>query len=511
MRGLHQFSTNCGRKRLAAVAAGLLLAAHSPQLMIAVAVAAPAAVQSLAQIDDAWAAEVAGLLWRAEAGGYGELVKAIRGWQLPDLGERQFVLAIPSEPQTTPPNWADTPGAQTIWEDFLAARQARAAGTFTVAVAASQSHDGQTGEAIRLLYRVLRDDPDHKRARTAGGWVKRQGSWVWPETARHLDQGEEYSAAFGWLPKGRQQRYQAGERYENGRWRKAVADANEPTESLRRVTGKQPRDLEQRGWKFASDHWQITAASASSGVASLAAQLEDTRTVWLQVFGAFQYEPAEWEQRLEGRGQRKPLDPFAATLAVDRQAYIAALEAVEPMIGRTLGIYWTPTHTAWFFEGEGQQATTVHHEATHQLFAEVRKTSPLAGERCGFWAIEAAACYMESLEKTDFGWTVGGRDRGRAPMARERLLEDGFYMTLEELTSLGRRDFQADERLPQIYSEISGLADFFMNGQRGRYREAFVEYLVRIHTGTVEADTLSRLCKKSYAELDNEYRHHMAR
>ena len=202
---------------------------------------------------------------------------------------------------------------------------------------------------------------------------------------------------------------------------------------------------------------------------------------------------------------------FAATLAVDRQAYIAALEAVEPMIGRTLGIYWTPTHTAWFFEGEGQQATTVHHEATHQLFAEVRKTSPLAGERCGFWAIEAAACYMESLEKTDFGWTVGGRDRGRAPMARERLLEDGFYMTLEELTSLGRRDFQADERLPQIYSEISGLADFFMNGQRGRYREAFVEYLVRIHTGTVEADTLSRLCKKSYAELDNEYRHHMAR
>ena len=76
---------------------------------------------------------------------------------------------------------------------------------------------------------------------------------------------------------------------------------------------------------------------------------------------------------------------------------------------------------------------------------------------------------------------------------------------------MGRREFQADARLPEIYSQISGLADFFMNGQRGRYREAFVEYLVRIYTGTVDADTLWRLCKRSASELDDEYRRHMAR
>ena len=184
---------------------------------------------------------------------------------------------------------------------------------------------------------------------------------------------------------------------------------------------------------------------------------------------------------------------------------------LEPMLARTLGIYWTPTQTAWFFVGEGQEPTTVHHEATHQLFAEKRRTSPLAGERCGFWAIEAAACYMESLKPTPWGWTVGGRDAGRAAVARERLVEDGFHVPLAELTALGRTAFQSDERLPQIYSEISGLADFFMNGRRAEYREAFVEYLTRIYTGTVDADTLSRLCRKSYAELDDEYRRHMAR
>jgi hypothetical protein len=96
-------------------------------------------------------------------------------------------------------------------------------------------------------------------------------------------------------------------------------------------------------------------------------------------------------------------------------------------------------------------------------------------------------------------------------MARERLIDDGFYVPLAEITAMGRSRFQTDDRLPQIYSEISGLADFFMNGQRARYREAFVEYLARIYTGSVDADTLSRLCRKSYAELDDEYRHHMAR
>jgi hypothetical protein len=96
------------------------------------------------------------------------------------------------------------------------------------------------------------------------------------------------------------------------------------------------------------------------------------------------------------------------------------------------------------------------------------------------------------------------------PAARERVLEDGFQVPLEELAALGRREFQADERLPQIYSQISGLADFFMNGQEGRYRDAFVEYLVRVYTGSAAADTLEKLCRRSHAELDEEFRRHLA-
>jgi hypothetical protein len=452
------------------------------------------AVKTAAQLDAEWTDVAAGLVRRCEAGGHDRLASVIGDWQLPDEGDRQFILSIPGAADAAPPDWIDTPAEVSIWQDFLQARRTRAAGTFALAVATSRMRDAPardvgdverpaleqgTAAAIRLLYRVLRDDPDHERAREAGGWVKRRGAWVWPEVARRLDKGEEPSGEFGWQPRGRPPR--------------------------------QPPDRDRQGRTYASDHWQITTTARAEAAAKLAQRLEETHGAWLQVFGAFQYEPDDWERRFEGRGRPRPLDPFVARLAASRQEYVAALEPLEPAIARTLGIYWTPTRTAWFFEAEGQEPTTVHHEATHQLFAEKRRTSPLAGERCGFWAIEAAACYMESLEPQPWGWTVGGRDAGRAAVARERLIDDGFHVPLAELTALGRRDFQADERLPQIYSEISGLADFFMNGREARYREAFLEYLSRIYTGTVDADTLSRLCRRSYADLDDDYRRHMAR
>ena len=504
---------NAGRAPawLAARAAAMAAAVCMHPMADEAAIAAPVAPTTLAALDDEWAATMKALVRRCDAAGHDALAAFIRNWRLPDDASRQVVLAIP--PRQVQPDWIDTPDEQAIWDSFLDARRTQAVGTLSLALAASRD-DRQptprgaevraplrgTSEAIRLVYRALRDDPENERAREAGGWVKRQGQWVWPEAARRLDHGEEHSQEYGWLPRGRQERYRNGERYERGRWIRDAAPAR-PTEPA-------------QGWKFASDHWLITSTADMQAAAMLAAQLEETHTVWRQVFGSFQYEPAEWEQRIAGRarpaaGGRRT--PFAATLVADRRQYIAALEHLEPAIARTLGIYWTPTHTAWFFEDEGQEPTTVHHEATHQLFAEMRRTSPLAGERCGFWAIEAAACYLESLERTDFGWTVGGLDAGRGPAARERLLDDGFHVPLAELAALGRRDFQADDRLPQIYSEISGLADFFMNGERGRHRDAFIEYLTRIYTGTVDADTLSRLCGTSYDELDAGYRRHVAR
>lgn len=470
------------------------------------------------QLDKEWAASAASLERRAQAEGLAELAAFVRGWQLPEPADRQIVVKIP--PRLERPEWVDSVAEESIWDDFCAARRARAEGLFQLALAASRAHakiptraervaagdaprpklDQQNCRAITLIHQALRDDPDHERARAAGGWVRREGAWVWPEAAARLDRGDEWSAEFGWLPKGRTARYRAGERFDRGRWVKADA-----------VT--EPKKVAD-GRRFNSDHWQITSTASVAEAADLAGTLEETHAAWRQAFGGFAHEPAELEKLLEGRGRTVARDPFVAMLLASREQYVAELEKLEPTIARTLGIYWTPTRTAWFValqDADDGECSTVHHEATHQLFAEMRKTSPLAGERCGFWAVEAAACYMESLQPTDYGWTLGGRDAGRAPAARERVVDDGFYVPLQELCGLGRRELQADDRLPQIYSQISGLADFFMNGEQGRHREAFVEYLVRIYTGTVDPDTLAKLCGSSFADLDDAYRRHMAR
>jgi hypothetical protein len=157
----------------------------------------------------------------------------------------------------------------------------------------------------------------------------------------------------------------------------------------------------------------------------------------------------------------------------------------------------------------------VRHEAFHQLFAEARpdftrlKAEP--GRRSGFWAVEAAAIYAESIAQTDFGWTVGGRDAGRAPASRKLLADESAHLPLAELAALGREAFQAHDRIAELYDQCGGLADFFMNARGGRYREAFVEYLSRVYSGTADPDTLARLCGTSYADLDDAYRRHMAR
>ncbi|MCE9631430.1 MAG: hypothetical protein K8S94_12050 [Planctomycetia bacterium] len=488
-------------------------------------------VAGLADLDTAFATAAGLLAKTAENGGHAELAKTITEWDLPAAGERQIVVSIPARLEK--PSSIDTPDEMTIWNDFCAARRTRASGFFEHAVAASRSHDHvptrdelarpvdpdapplpqRSCEAIRLLFLCLRDDPDHERARTAGGWVKRGDDWLWPEAARRLDKGEVHDPAFGWMPKAKLERHRAGERLDRGRWITAAEDA------------KTPRDV-KHGREFFSDHWEIVSAASLDDAAALALRLEETADVWRQVFGAFAFEPKDLEKRLTGRGRTAPHTPHSAILCADRGHYLQELEPLEPLIGRTNGIYWTPTKTIWFFidqaGGKGDRAgdaaepdpITIHHEATHQLFAESRhvitKARQLAGERCGFWVIEAAGCYLETIRPTPYGWTVGGRDAGRVPAAKERL-DEGFFVPLADLCGLGRKALQADERLSQLYSQFAGLADFFMNGSGGRYRESFVEYLVRVYSGTADPDTLSRLCKRSYADLDAEYRRHLSR
>ena len=421
-----------------------------------------------------------------------ELAATIEDWPLPDeeaAFDRQVIVAIDAD--LSAPGWLAV-AAEPVWQQFIGLRQQRADWFFAQAVAAIKQPSNSekavsANEAMRLLARVLRENPDHAQARMGLGYVEHDGQWIWPNVGRRLDRGRTYSATKGWISRSRQ----PGPAVQSPR-----SDVKEPLPLARALT-------------FESDHWEIRSTAGLAAAAELAGRLEQTRLVWLQAFGGFAVEPVELQQRLSGSRKPRPTSSFTAVLLANRQQYIDELQRLEPRIAQTLGIYWTPTKTAWFFQGDEPPAKTIEHEATHQLFAESRWTNRLAGEQCGMWALEAVACYMESLEPTTFGFTLGGRNAGRVPAARERLLEDGFLIPLRELCGLGRVELQRDPRLPQIYSQISGLADFFLNGESGRFRDAFVDYLRLIYRGTARPDSLWKCCGCSPEQLDEAYRRHL--
>src|SRR5262249_55287290 len=157
------------------------------------------------------------------------------------------------------------------------------------------------------------------------------------------------------------------------------------------------------------------------------------------------------------------------------------------------------------------------HEATHQLFQEWRTAIPDPGRKNNFWIYEAVACYMESLEDhrlldaESYGSyvTLGGENAGRAPAARKRLLDDGFYVPLRELAAMGREEFQQDPRISAIYSQISGQALFFMHADAARYRPALMDYLAALYAGHVSLNTLEKLTGAKFEDLDRRYREFM--
>ena len=240
------------------------------------------------RLGEQWHATAAVLAKRASEQDLAPLTALIEAWELPSPTDRLVVVEIPA--RLVMPEGIDTPAAESLWQDFVAARRQRAEGLFALAVEAAQSHaEGpafvqRSCQAVRLLARALREDPEHARAREAGGWVKRGERWVWPEVAKLIDKGEVWSDDFGWLPRSRLARYQAGERYDRGRWVRAADVAG----------GPRPLD---RAFTFTSDHWQIRSTADFAEAAALARDMEETFAIWLQVFGGFQAEPAGLERQ----------------------------------------------------------------------------------------------------------------------------------------------------------------------------------------------------------------------
>ncbi len=400
-----------------------------------------------------------------------------------------------------PPTMAGEPataeGASEPWrKQWQALRDAQADALMALAKRALSEH--RPALAYELVIEAVRENADHKAARKLLGYVRFREAWHTPFEVRQLNAGKVWHDTFGWLPKAHVPRYERGERNYQGRWLSAEAEA-----ALR-------QDV-KRGWRVESDHYIVTTNHSLEEGVRLSRRLETLYAIWQQVFIGYLVGEGDLAKRFEGRASRREPRQHNVVYYRTRDEYIAALRPVQPKIDITIGIYLSETRTAYFFAGEEQEPGTLYHEATHQLFHEAAGVASEVARDRHFWIIEGIACYLATLSERADGWfSLGGRDAGRAPAARYRLLEDNFYVPLAEFVALGMQAVQHDPRIQQLYSQASGLADFFMHGQGGAYREPLVRYLDAIYHGRATTRTLAELTGASYETLDRQYRAFMS-
>ncbi len=382
--------------------------------------------------------------------GLPEQARLTRAWAAPRDPSRYYVF-LPA-PEARPPE--NAPSLVRFWYDaWRKARTEYAKGLFPLAQAALD--EGRLCDSLTLIYETLHFDPTHVEALRILGSPANEAPRAKPVRTRH--------PRFGWAP--------------------------------------------GQSWRVESAHYDIrTNHSADEGI-RLASRLEQLYTAWRQVFAEYWLTEADLRRALEGGALPPPARrKLQVVIFRDRDEYLEQLRAAHPQIGLSEGYYAPQERIAFFYGGEESSETTWRHEGTHQILYELGDTAPRAGLSANFWAIEAAALYMESLALEDGRGAVGGFDAERLQYARFRALSQDAYTPLAELVSLGRDDFQQHPEIRRLYTQSAGLAHFFFHGQQGQYRRPFLRYLAAVHQGRDRKETLAELLETDFATLDRQYR-----
>lgn len=357
--------------------------------------------------------------------------------------------------------------------------------------------NGRAGLAIELALASIRANPDYEPVRRLFGYQKHGGQWRTTYEVRKLRSGNVWSDRFGWLPKGRLRRYENGERYFAGKWISAAEDA------------ERRRDI-QSGWDVETEHYSIRTNHGIEAAVAMGVKLERLRQLWGQLFLRYHASQSDVEALFDGRLKPEADAPrLGIVLFRDREEYNRHFRAAMPNIGISTGVYVERTRRAYFFTGPECDDRTIYHEAAHQLFHQSRPVAPEVGKSTNFWIVEGIAMFMESLREEDGFYVLGGFDDDRVRAARHRLLNDKFYVSLDDLVGYGMGRLQQDPRIARLYSQSAGLTNFLIFYDGGRYRDAVVAYLLAVYTGRDDRDTLSRLTGAAYAELDEQYVEYM--
>lgn len=442
---------------------------------------------------------------------YADELESLAAWcdskELPDKARATRGWIVPHRPLTIVVRLADSrfpeaaasEGEREWNQRFRDLRQSQAKRCFDLLQRAVDRREFVL--AYQLAHATLREDPDHEAARRLLGYKRRDGRWLTLYESYKEKSQQIWDERFGWVDKKNLPRYESGERYFRGRWLSTEED-----ERLHSDIG--------RGWEIVTEHYQVrTNHSLGEGV-RLAARLEELYGVWRQLFLRYAMSEAELARLFrEGAPANRTPRRHQVTYFRNRKEYLGALGGEHPAVRVTSGYYEGTKRMAYFFvpepaEDRDEQAepddSTLYHEATHQLFSELKAVNEV-GRDANFWVVEGIACFMESFHRGQRLVTLGGAKAIRLENARAWLLEEGKHLPLAELCRMGMDDLQRHPEIKMIYSEASGMTYYLLFAGGGRYRQSLVDYLSSVYSNRAGPATLADLTGTSFSQHDEQY------
>lgn len=407
-----------------------------------------------------------------------------------------YKLYVPILPDAVGPAKlsADAPPKVVEWNERLdKLRQDNAMSFYELARRAVRN--GYAGLAFQLVLDAVQANPDCEPARRVLGYQKFHDQWCTFYEAKKLRAGFVWNQKFGWLLKGHERRYEAGQRFSDGHWISAEEDA------------RRHSDI-RTGWNIETEHYAIRTNASIEQAVALGVKLERLNRLWQRIFIRYYASESDVVALFDGRLKTAMGSPSRHSVFYyrDRNDYNRSLRPVMPNIEISIGFYRDMPGRAYFFVGKECDDRTMYHEATHQLFHESKLVASNVGGRGNFWIVEGIAMFMESLRQEDGYYVLGGFDDERLHAASYRRLHDDFYVPLAEFVDFDMEKLQKDPRISKLYSQAAGLTHFLIFNDGGRYRDALVAYLLIVYAGRDNHDTLAKLTGKSYGELDKQYR-----
>lgn len=370
------------------------------------------------------------------------------------------------------------------------------------------------GDCLRAALARTPDDPEVRRLL---GYVPHRGGWATPFAADQVRRGRVLDPKFGWVDAAWVEHLERSEL-------PAPAVAGRPTRWLPAAEADALRGSFDSGWTITTEHFEIQTDVPLAEVIAFGRRLEGLRDVFqaicADVIGGEQLPMA---RRLRDRSLAPRLDqaarPHSVAYFATKAGYLdhLASKGVRGLEG-SLGYYWTPESKkgrprgrSYFFRDEGGQldaTDTLYHEASHQLLFESGTPAQYPRNAGQYWVFEGLGTYFETIRpRSDGSIEVGGRVGPRFANARDRLVVHAELVPTEQLVAMGPSQLndvrEGADRLH--YAEAMALTVYLMQGDEGRHREAFLEYVKDAYRGRLTRGAGRSLADRigmPYATLD---------